>query len=207
MEYLAAPTASNKTEDHIMKAPSPSSHPGMGAIPYSGGTAFRVWAPNASQVFVAGTFNDWSKTKHPLASEGNGYWSVDVSGAKVGDEYRYAIVSGEEELSRIDPYAKHVTNSAGNSIIDNPEFDWGEGNYRTPPGNELVIYEMHVGTFNDQPGGPPGNFDEVIAKLPYLNELGINAIQIMPPAEFAGGYSWGYNPANIFAIESDYGGP
>jgi 1,4-alpha-glucan branching enzyme len=183
-----------------------SSHPGMGAIPYSGGTAFRVWAPHADQVYVAGTFNNWSKTANPLASEGHGYWSTDVPGAKVGDEYQYVLVSDSEELWHIDPYARDVTSSAGNSVIHDPDFDWGSENYQTPPWNEMVIYEMHIGTFNDQPGGPPGNLNSAIKKLPYVKDLGINAIQVMPPMEFAGGFSWGYNPANIFAIESDYGG-
>jgi len=186
---------------------SPASHPGMGASPYPGGTAFRVWAPHADQVWVAGTFNRWSKTANPLAGEGNGYWSTDVPGAKAGDEYKYVILNGAQELGRIDPYARDVTSSVGNAIIHDPAFDWGTAAYQTPPWNELVIYEMHVGTFNDRPGGPPGNLDGAIEKLPYLKELGINAIQVMPPMEFAGGFSWGYNPAQLFAIESDYGGP
>ena len=184
-----------------------SSHPGMGAIPYTGGTAFRVWAPNAGQVFVAGTFNGWSKTANPLTSEGNGYWSTDVPGAKTGDEYKFVILNSDQELLRIDPYARDVTSSVGQAVICNPDFEWGTQGYQTPPWNEWVIYEMHIGTFNDQPGGPPGNLEAAIEKLPYLQELGINAIQVMPPAEFAGGFSWGYNPAQIFAIESDYGGP
>jgi 1,4-alpha-glucan branching enzyme len=185
----------------------PSSHPGKGAIPHLGGTAFRVWAPFANGVFVAGTFNNWSETDHPLVFEGNGCWSADVLSAKAGDEYRYVIINGGNKLSRIDPYAKDVTNSVGNSVIVDPSFDWGEENYQTPPWNEMVIYEMHIGTFNDQPGGMPGNLNRVIERLAHLKDLGINAIQIMPPAEFAGGFSWGYNPANLFAIESDYGGP
>nr|MDT0666184.1 alpha-amylase family glycosyl hydrolase [Micromonospora sp. DSM 115978] len=71
----------------------------------------------------------------------------------------------------------------------------------------LVIYELHVGTFNDTPGGGPGNLDGIAARLPYLLSLGVNAIQLMPPAEFPGGFSWGYNPSSPFAVESDYGGP
>lgn len=186
---------------------SPSSHHGMGAIPYPGGAAFRVWAPHADQVSITGTFNNWSKTAHPLASEGNGYWSTDVPGAKAGDEYRYVIVSGSKELLRIDPYARDVTSSVGNSIIHDPHFDWGDEKYQAPPLSELVIYEMHLGTFNDQPDGPPGNLNSAIEKLPYLKNLGINAIEVMPAMEFPGGFSWGYNPAHLFAIESDYGGP
>ncbi|MBV8674691.1 MAG: hypothetical protein JOZ33_14765, partial [Acidobacteriaceae bacterium] len=61
----------------------PSTQKGMGPIPYDGGVAFRVWAPFAPSVLVAGDFNGWSKTANPLASEGNGYWSVDVPGARV----------------------------------------------------------------------------------------------------------------------------
>jgi 1,4-alpha-glucan branching enzyme len=190
-----------------MSSASPSQHEGMGAIPYQEGTTFRVWAPHADKLSVTGTFNNWSKTANPMAHEGNGNWSCDIAEAKAGDQYRYIIVSGSRELSRIDPYAREVTSSAGNSIVHDPAFDWGQGDYRTPPFNEMVIYEMHIGTFNDQPGGPPGNLNSAIEKLPYLEELGINAIEVMPPMEFAGGFSWGYNPAFIFAIESDYGGP
>lgn len=184
-----------------------SQHTGMGAIPYPGGTSFRVWAPNANQVFVTGSFNDWAKTTHPLTYEGDGYWSVEIPGAKYGDEYRYLIVNGTETLSRIDPYARDVTSSVGNGIIWTNQYVWRAQAFSLPTWDKLVIYEMHIGTFNDQPGGAPGNLDGAIAKLGYLGELGINAVQLMPPMEFAGGFSWGYNPAHIFAIESDYGGP
>lgn len=185
----------------------PSTRTGIGAIPYSGGAAFRVWAPFADEVYVFGSFNDWAKKANPLARDGHGYWSVDVPGAKSGDEYEFLIVNGARELERIDPYARDVTSSAGCSIIHDSDFDWGlDDSYRMPLWHEMVIYEMHVGTFHDEPGGAPGNLDSVVEKLPYLRDLGINAIQVMPPMEFAGGFSWGYNPAHIFAIESDYGG-
>jgi 1,4-alpha-glucan branching enzyme len=177
----------------------------MGAIPHPEGITFRVWAPHADKVYVMGSFNDWSETANELSSEGNGYWAANVPEAGVGDEYKYLIINGEQRLSRNDPYAREVTNSAGNSLISDPHFEWGEDGYHMSPWNELVIYEMHVGTFNDDPGGAPGNFESVIEKLPYLQELGINAIQLMPPMEFPGGYSWGYNPAHPFALESDYG--
>lgn len=189
-----------------MDTVSPSTQPGMGAIAHSGGAAFRVWAPHADQVFVTGTFNSWSKTVNPLASESNGYWSADVPDATIGDQYKYVIIHGGKELIRVDPYARDVTSSIGNGIIHDPDFDWRAGKFRVPPLNEMVIYEMHIGTFNDQVGGPPGNFNSAIEKLPYLSDLGINAIEVMPAMEFAGGFSWGYNPAHLFAIESEYGG-
>ena len=59
--------------------------PGMGTILYPGGVAFRVWAPFASNVFAAGAFNKWSGTANQFASEPDGYWSVDVPGAEIGD--------------------------------------------------------------------------------------------------------------------------
>ena len=67
----------------------------MGAVPSDQGVTFRVWAPNASRVSVAGTFNDWSDAAGPLFSEGNGYWSADVAGAGVGDQYKFFIVSDD----------------------------------------------------------------------------------------------------------------
>jgi 1,4-alpha-glucan branching enzyme len=183
--------------------------PGMGAVPHSKGVTFRVWAPNAREVYVTGTFNDWQETKTPLASEQNGYWSAEVAEAKAGDEYRYMLRGAEEPLlSRIDPYARKVTSSIGNSIIYDPQaFDWGDDSFQMPPWNELVIYEMHIGTFHDTPDGKPGSFESAMEKLPYLQELGINAIEVMPLAEFPGDFSWGYNPSHPFAVESIYGGP
>jgi 1,4-alpha-glucan branching enzyme len=191
----------------MMNQIAPSSRPGVGSIPYAGGTTFRVWAPHAERVAVAGTFNRWAADAAPLASEGNGYWSADVDGAQPGDEYKYVLTSGGQPIWRLDPYARMVSKQAGNSVVYAADFDWGPDQFAMPPWNELVIYELHIGTFNDQPGGQPGNLDGAIAKLPYLRDLGVNAVEIMPSMEFAGGFSWGYNPANLFAIERDYGGP
>ena len=190
-----------------MKSLTSSSFSGMGAMPFKGGTAFRVWAPHADKVFVTGTFNNWSKNTNPLAKEPEGYWSADVPGATIGDQYRYVIVNGSKTISRIDSYAKEVTHSKGNSLIHAPDFEWGTVDFKITLLHELVIYELHIGTFNDPPGVLPGNFNKAIEKLPYLRDLGVNAIEVMPAMEFRGGFSWGYNPALIFAIESEYGGP
>ncbi len=180
----------------------------MGAMSGAKGVTFRVWAPYAQKVYVTGTFNDWSKTSMPLSEEENGYWSVDVSEAKTGDEYRYLIHGPKGPLSRIDPYARKVTNSIGNGVIYDPKaFDWGDNNFHMVTGNELVIYEMHIGTFNVKEKGHPGTFDNAIEKFPYLKKLGINAIEVMPIMEFPGDFSWGYNPSHPFAVESIYGGP
>lgn len=189
-------------------APSPTVRPGMGTILFVDGVAFRVWAPFATEVYVAGTFNQMNETANPFASEGNGYWSVEIPGAKVGDEYRFVIRNGNQPLlKRRNPYASELVNSTGNAIIHDPNFDWTDDNFIMPPWNELVIYEMHVGTFNDTAGNAPGTFKEIVPKLPYLRDLGINAIEIMPVAEFPMDYSWGYNPSQPFSVESALGGP
>ncbi len=189
--------------------PSSASHslPGMGAIPHAGGTAFRVWAPYAEQVSVIGSFNDWQAGKDTCINEGNGYWYANLAHAKPGDEYQFHLVNGEQQLRRIDPYARIVTNSAGNGVIPSADFfETPAQPFQMPAWNALIIYELHIGTFNAR-DGQVGTFDTAIDRLPYLKELGINAVEVMPIAEFAGDYSWGYNPAHPYAVESAYGGP
>ncbi|MEO7119279.1 MAG: alpha-amylase family glycosyl hydrolase [Candidatus Limnocylindrales bacterium] len=191
-----------------MPDPVASNRPGMGAIPFDGGVTMRVWAPHADAVAVTGSFSEWDASSHPLAPEDGGHWSLDIAGAKPGDEYRFIVRNGDRESSRIDPRARQLTNSVGNGVIYDPRaFDWGEGEFRTPDWNDLVIYELHVGTFTQGQHGRPGTLDGVRTRLPYLSQLGVGAIQLMPPFEFAGDRSWGYNPAYPFAVESTYGHP
>lgn len=183
--------------------------PGMGAIVAEGGVGFRVWAPHADSVSVIGDFNDWDGDANPLDSEDNGYWYGFVDGARPGQGYKFHLVNGDFEADRIDPYAQAVTNSVGHGIIhDHSQFDWEGDSANCPPHHELVIYEMHVGTFfREDSQEEVGGFDDVASHLDHLVGLGVNAIQVMPVAEFAGDLSWGYNPAHIYAVESAYGGP
>ena len=191
----------------LPRSSSPSSRAGMGSLPFPGGAAFRVWAPHAEAVAVAGDFNGWSDDSDPLSREGGGYWSGEVPGARAGQRYRYVIWNGSQRLERKDPYARDVDHSNGPCVIvDGDSFDWSGDAFRIPPWNELILYEMHLGTFNDEQGGAPGNLAKAIERLSHVVELGANAVQIMPLAEFPGGYSWGYNPSDIFAVESNYGG-
>lgn len=177
-------------------------HQGMGAVLHEEGVAFRVWAPNAREVFITGSFCEWKNDVHPMRPEDNGYWYADVPGARAGDEYKFRLLTRSgDELMRNDPYAREVTNSVGNSVVHDPSFDWGDDAFELPPQNELVIYELHVGTFHN------GTFQDAVQRLDHLVRLGVNAIEVMPAAEFAGEISWGYNPAHIFAVESSYGGP
>jgi len=180
---------------------------GFGALPHPKGTTFRVWAPAASAVSVAGTFNDWDHQANPLQAEGDGNWAADLPGVKPGAGYKFVLQTPAGEFTRNDPYARAVTNSAGHSLVFDPlDFDWEGDNFQMPAWNDLVIYELHIGTFNVKEQGHPGTFRDVIERLGYLQELGVNCIEIMPATEFPGAYSWGYNPSNPFALESDYGG-
>ncbi|MBI5154040.1 alpha amylase C-terminal domain-containing protein [Candidatus Poribacteria bacterium] len=181
----------------------------MGAIPITSGSAFRVWAPNASAVAVAGDFNAWSATANPLVNDGGGLgnWSATINDAVIGDQYKYVITHPTYGVVwRQDPRALDMTNSAGNSVIADLSYTWVNG-FTMPAWNQMVIYEMHVGTFNDAVGGPVGTFDSVTAKMSHLSGLGVNAIKIMPIMEFPGDQSWGYNPHSQYAPESAYGTP
>jgi len=166
-----------------------------------------VWAPNADSVSVVGEFNGWDLKQNEMMRDDHGCWFAKVSEAQFGQEYRYELCYGGNTFTRVDPYARSVTNSVGNGILADLQFDWGNDSYKLPPRNETVIYEMHIGTFNVKESGRPSTFDEAIERLDHLVSLGINVVEVMPCAEFAGDLSWGYNPANIFAIEKAYGGP
>ncbi|MCE2815402.1 MAG: hypothetical protein LW850_33900 [Planctomycetaceae bacterium] len=182
-------------------------HAGMGPIPHVSGVAFRVWAPNADAVYVTGTFNDWAHESNPMTKEVGGYWYADIPNASIGHEYRYRIVNGDREIMRMDPYARQVTSSVGNALVHDPHFDWGKDDFKLPPINELVIYEMHLGTFHDTKEVKTNCFEESLQKIEYLKQLGVNLIEIMPLAEFGGYTSWGYNPSCVYAVETSYGGP
>jgi 1,4-alpha-glucan branching enzyme len=197
---------------------APSTRPYMGAIPYSdasgSGVTFRVWAPFAQSVAVAGDFNAWSPTANPLDSEGNGNWSVDLATAAVGSQYKFVLVAQGTgaQLWRVDPYARSLTRTTDgqlNCLIASSRETYSTPGYTTPNWNELVIYELHIRTFVNDPAGidGTGTFNSAMTKLDYLRDLGINCIELLPIGEFIGNVSAGYNPAYIFAIEDEYGGP
>ena len=174
------------------------------------GTKFSVWAPNAESVDVIGTFNDWNPRRGRMEqSEQGGIWTAEISSAKPGDEYLF-LINGS--LKRKDPRARQVTASDGNCVIyDVDAFDWGAAKeFKSSAAmKDLVIYQLHIGTFHDpSPGdGEPGTFKDAIAKLDHLKEMGVNCVLVLPVNEFHGRHSWGYNPSDLFAIETTYGGP
>lgn len=165
-----------------------------------------VFAPFATRVSVAGTFNDWSPDAALLARDDEGVWRGAVPEARAGDRYKLVVDGPEGRLWRNDPRALAVTSSVGESVVTAlPSIQ--SAPFEPVPWNEAVVYELHVGTFVDEEGGAPGTFETALARLDDLAALGVTHLELLPIAEFAGDYSWGYNPAHPFAVESAYGGP
>ena len=179
----------------------------MGAIPLEGSTSFRVWAPNATDVSVVGEFNDWNPEAHPLEREESGLWARVVEGALPGDQYQFVITNGDRQFKKNDAYAREIHEKTALSVIYEDAFKWKTSSFKLANWNELVLYELHVGTFEPGPNGSIGRFEQIIGRLPYLKSLGVNALEIMPPMAFPSERSWGYSLTNPFAVESSYGGP
>jgi 1,4-alpha-glucan branching enzyme len=177
-------------------------------MPLDGATSFRVWAPNASAVSVIGQFNNWDPRAHPLERKEDGIWARDIPEARTGHQYQYYLENGAKRLKKNDPYAREIHPDSRKSVVyDDSRFRWKAPDNVLANWNELVMYELHVGTFRAAPGGKHGTFDQVIERLPYLKNLGVNVLEIMPPMNFPTDTSWGYSLTNPFAIESSYGGP
>jgi 1,4-alpha-glucan branching enzyme len=203
-------------------AEAQSTRPGWGSTPYHDalgtGVTFRVWAPNATNVTVPGSFNGWntSSTNTPLAQElsnsvWTGVWSADVPGATNLSQYKYYIGYNGSSNYKHDPRSRWVTNPGSgpnNDIIYDPTtFNWN-GDSLTPPAlNDLFVYELHMGTFPASTS--PSRFVAATNNLDYLKSLGVNAVEVMPIMDFGNsGNSWGYDPAQIFAADNtQYGGP
>ena len=134
-----------------------------------------------------------------MEKEEDGYWYADISSAAIGDEYRYNIVNGGKKMLRLDPYARQVTSSVGNAVIYDPHFDWEDDDFHIPPINEIVIYEMHLGTFHDKEDGKSDKFEEALQKLDHLQRLGVNVLEVMPLAQFAGELSVGDTTPRAFS--------
>lgn len=186
---------------------TPDPVPGMGGLVLDEGCAFRVWAPHAEYVSVVGSFNDWDAEACPLRHEDGGTWYGFSPQAREGDAYRYHLRHEGKEFTRPDPHARHMENSIGNALLWKPKRELAGPAFDPPTLDRLSIYELHIGSFHVRDGEPHGTFDSAIEKLPYLRDLGTNAVEVMPVAEFAGDLSWGYNPAHPYCVESAYGGP
>lgn len=205
------------------QAPAPPAMTGIGAIPQrNGGVMYRVWAPNATAMAVGGDFTHAGVTTPVLWREiamkqdvNPAYWSVFIPDAVADSLYKFKVTNQNADTTGIeaywpwrhDPYAQDATaiDGAGNSVVVDRAYDWSGDHFTTPPKNQLVIYELHVGTFNRTKAGVQGTFADAKAKLRYIADLGFNAIQVMPAFDFDSTTSMGYNPALPFAMANAYG--
>jgi maltooligosyltrehalose trehalohydrolase len=171
----------------------------QGAEMTADGVSFRVWAPDHRRVEVV---LSKARETRPLEKEQDGYWSAVVEGVRAGDQYRYRLNGASPDLP--DPAARFLPEGPHGpaEIVDPNTFTWSDDNWTGHPSAGHVIYELHVGTFS-----PEGNWEGALAKLPLLRDLGITTIEIMPVAEFAGRYGWGYDGVAWFAPSHLYGSP
>ena len=162
-----------------------------------GRTRFSVWAPKASRVAVAIA----GGAEHEMAAAGGGVFEAVIADGPAGTDYRYRLDDQgplPDPVSRWQPHGVH----GASRVVDPSAFQWSDASWTGLEMADLVIYELHVGTFS-----PEGTFDGVIPQLARLRELGITALEIMPVAEFPGARNWGYDGAHPYAAQSTYGGP
>lgn len=157
---------------------------------------FRIWAEGQKRMMLS------LKTRDiPMEAAGEGWFQIDVPGVKHGDEYMFLLADGR----RIpDPATRAQRDDVnGPSVVIDPRlFQPVNDGWQGRPWEETVIYELHPGTFT-----PEGTFLAAIDKLPYLAELGITQIEIMPVAQFGGSRGWGYDGVLLYAPHAAYGAP
>ncbi len=188
----------------------------MGATLVAGGATFRVWAPRALRVHLrlnAGV--EWAPgDTNALVKSTDGYWSGFVPAVGDGDRYRFWVVGEGNTGPKRDPYAREL--GAGfpccDCIVRDPtSYPWHDQDFRPPAFNDLIIYQFHVGTFyavdahgRDRRAPSGATFLDVLDRVRYLADLGVNAIQPLPIVEFATAHSLGYNGTDYFSPEMEY---
>lgn len=151
---------------------------------------FSVWAPFRNNVKLVA--ND---ATHDMQKDELGYWHVNLPGVQT---YQYLL---DNDLLRPDPASRYQPEGVhGPSAVVSTDFAWTDESWKPPTLAEMVIYEIHTGTFSAQQ-----NFKGIISKLDYLRSLGVNAIEIMPVAQFPGSRNWGYDGVYPFAVHNTYG--
>lgn len=170
----------------------------LGALVQPDGVLFRLWATEARQVDLV---LEPEGTSLPMDAVDGGFFERFLPGLRPGARYRYRMPGGEplpDPASRYQPEGVH----GPSEVVDPGSYRWGDGQWTGVPQSELVFYELHIGTFTEA-----GTFRGAIDRLPYLSELGVTAIEIMPVGDFPGRWNWGYDPAALFAPSRAYGTP
>jgi maltooligosyltrehalose trehalohydrolase len=167
----------------------------LGAYPLGDGRAqFRVWAPRAGDITL-----QIGGHEHSLDDAGLGVREALVE-VLPGADYGYTLDGAflPDPCSRWQPGGLR----GPSRLLDPGAFEWTDEAWVAPALGDLVLYELHVGTFT-----PDGTFEAVIPHLRGLRELGVTAIELMPVAEFPGRHGWGYDGVYLSAAHSAYGGP
>ena len=184
----------------------------LGANPIAGGgVTFRVWAPRATDVYLNGTFGANTYVNNDangrLTKDASGYWAGFESDANSGDEYTFYVVNSSKGHKR-DPYARQLKEAGfpdSNSIVCDPDsYPWHDGWFQTPDYSNLIVYQIHIGTYAISRPGIASNFLDVVEKIPYLQALGINMLQPMPIDELEANPNLGYNGADLFSPDFLY---
>ena len=175
----------------------------LGATPLTvDSTCFRVWAPQRKQVAVElQKGNQADATRHSLTRTVQGYFEGTFNHVCPGDRYLYRLddqVSRPDPASRYQPQGVHAASQVCNSL----DFPWSDQDWQGIKKQNLIIYELHVGTFTRA-----GTFQAAIEHIPELIELGITAVEIMPVTQTPGRWNWGYDGVNLFAVRNTYGSP
>jgi len=157
---------------------------------------FRVWAPGRARVDVV-----VDDRRLPMTRTERGWWEVASGAAHAGTRYGISLDGGE---TRPDPRSASQPDGVlgASEVVDHGAHEWKDAGWSGLALAGSVLYELHVGTFS-----PAGTFDGVIERLPHLVELGVDAIELMPVAEFSGDRGWGYDGVDLFATHHAYGGP
>ncbi len=177
-----------------------SVHHEIGAVVTPLGVFYRVWAPEQPRAHVVVDRAAESR-RLPLLPESGGYWSVVDPDGRAGDRYRFRLGEGPllpDPASRFQPEGVH----GPSECIDPNAFEWQCPGWHRPRWAGQTTYELHVGTFT-----PAGTFRAAIERLGHLSRLGVEAIELMPLADFAGDRNWGYDGVALFAPASCYGRP
>ena len=160
---------------------------------------FTVWAPLKKSMMLHLLSSD--EQRLPMTKDEEGYWQVVVDGLPKDTRY-YFQPDGEKDLpdpaSHYQPEGVH----GPSQLVDHSEFQWQDENWKNLPLEQLIIYELHVGTYTRE-----GNFEAIIPRLDELKNLGVNALELMPVAQFPGERNWGYDAVYPYAVQNSYGGP
>ena len=185
------------------------------------GIYFGVWAPNASQVHVTGSFNGWSEDAHPMEKLGPvGIWGLFIPDIGEGEMYKYLITAADgKKLYKADPFANYAEYRPGTASIttDLGGFEWKDEKWMSQRDQKdmrkepLAIYECHIGSFMKHPDGTEEGFynyrqfaDRIVE---YLKEMKYTHIELMGIAEHPFDGSWGYQVTGYYAPTSRYGTP